>query len=59
MKERVIYNVYYQGFDKFKMAIIGFFSALQTLTPESALGKIFRSRVRDKFRAIKASATNF
>src|SRR3972149_1264395 len=52
MKERVIYNVYYQGFDEFKMAIMGFFSALNTLTPESTLGKTFRSRVRDKFRPI-------
>lgn len=59
MKERVIYNVYYQGFDEFKMAIMGFFSALNTLTPESTLGKTFRSRVRDKFRPIKAPATNF
>ena len=59
MKERVIYNVYYQGFEEFKIAIMGFFSALQRLAPESALGKTLRSRVRDKFRAIKAPATNF
>lgn len=59
MKERVIYNVYYKGFDEFKMAIMGFFSALQTLTPESVLGKTFRSRVRDKFSPIKAPSTNF
>lgn len=39
MKERVVYNVYYQGFDEFRSAILGFFYTLRTLTPESALGK--------------------
>lgn len=55
MKERVIYNVYYEGFDEFKMAIKGFFSALSIATPESTLGKNFRSRIRDKFRPIKVT----
>ena len=54
MKERVIYNTYYEGFDEFRMAIMGFFSTLSTAPPESVLGKNFRSRVRDKFRPIKA-----
>lgn len=53
MKERVIYNVYYENFDDFKIAIMGFFSTLSRLTPGSVLGKSFRSRVRDKFRPIK------
>lgn len=33
MKERVIYNVYYEGFEELKMSIIGLFSALNKLTP--------------------------
>jgi len=49
MKERIIYNTYYEYFEDFKAAIFGFFSALSTLDPESTLGKCFRSRVRDKF----------
>lgn len=54
MKERVIYNIYYEGFDEFRMAIMGFFYALSTAASESVLGKNFRSRVRDKFRPIKS-----
>jgi len=54
MKERVIYNVYYEGFDEFKMAIMGFFSALNQMPSDSAFGLTFRSRVRDKFRPIKS-----
>jgi transposase len=59
MKERVIYNAYYPGFDEFKLAIFGFFSLISSLEPESELGKCFRSRVRDKFRSIGAPAANF
>lgn len=59
MKERVIYNAYYPGFDEFKVAIFGFFSLISFLGPESELGKVFRSRVRDKFRLIGAPAANF
>jgi len=59
MKERVIYNAYYPGFDEFKSAIFGFFSLISSLGSESELGKCFRSRVRDKFRPIGAPAANF
>jgi transposase len=52
MKERVIYNTYYEHFEDFKGAIIGFFAVLATLAAESVLGQSLRSRVRDKFRAI-------
>lgn len=52
MKERVIYNTYYQEFEDFKLAIFGFFALLSTLDAESVLGRCFRSRVRDKFRAV-------
>ncbi|MBS4168131.1 hypothetical protein PARA125_000763 [Parachlamydia sp. AcF125] len=59
MKERVIYNTYYPGFEEFKSAIFGFFNLLSTLEPESLLGQSFRSRIRDKFRSIGAPAANF
>lgn len=52
MKERVIYNTYYEHFDDFKGAIMGFFAALSTLAAESMLGQALRSRVRDQFRPI-------
>ena len=52
MKERVLYNVYYEGFDEFKMAIIGFLNNLSRLCPLSELGKALASRVRDHFSPI-------
>ena len=59
MKERVVYNTYYQEFEDFKSAVFGFFAALSTLDADSVLGKDFRSRVRDKFRPISAPVTAF
>jgi transposase len=59
MKERVIYNTYYEHFEDFKGAVIGFFAVLSTLAVESMLGQSLRSRVRDKFRPIEAPAANF
>ncbi len=59
MKERVIYNTYYEHFEDFKGAILGFFAVLSTVTAESILGQALRGRVRDKFRPIGAPATNF
>lgn len=59
MKERVIYNTYYEYFDDFRGAVLGFFAVLSTAAVESILGQALRSRVRDKFRAIGAPATNF
>jgi len=56
MKERIIYNTYYPEFDDFKTAILGFFTLLPCLDPESELGQCFRRRVRDKFRPIGALA---
>jgi transposase len=54
MKERVIYNTYYEHFEDFKSAVIGFFEVLSTLSVESVLGQTLRGRVRDRFRAIGA-----
>ena len=52
MKERVVYNTYYQEFEDFKFAILGFFKLLANTDPKSELGQCFRSRVRDKFSPI-------
>lgn len=54
MKERVLYNTYYEDFDDFKAAIFGFFATLSVLDAKSVFGQIFRSRVRDRFRLIGA-----
>lgn len=54
MKERVIYNTYYQEFEDFKLAVFGFFATLSALAADSVLGQDFRSRVRDKFRPVGA-----
>lgn len=59
MKERVIYNTYYECFEEFKGAIFGFFAVLSLAAKESILGQTFRSRVRDKFRPIQAPVSNF
>lgn len=52
MKERVIYNTYYQHFDDFRNAIFGFLKLVSELDTESKLGSELRSRVRDQFRPI-------
>lgn len=54
MKERVIYNTYYQDFDDFRSAVFGFFNMLSTLDAGSVLGQSFRSRIRDNLRPIGA-----
>ena len=53
LKERVIYNTYYEEFEEFRDAVFGFFDILSTTDMESALGQSLRSRVRDKFRPIQ------
>jgi len=58
MKERVLYNTYYQEFDDFKKAIFGFLESVSRLDPASILGQVFSSRVRDKFKAIGAPLSN-
>jgi hypothetical protein len=54
MKELVTYNTYYEHFEEFKAAVLGFFAVLSALSAESILGKNFRSRVRDRFRPMGA-----
>jgi len=52
MKERVIYNTYYQEFEDFRLAVLGFLELLSTIDSESELGQSFRRRVRDKFQLV-------
>ena len=54
MKERVIYNSYYQEFEDFRSAVFGFFTTLSTVGEKSIWGQILRQRVKDKFRPINA-----
>jgi transposase len=56
MKEVVVYNTYYEEFEDFRKAIRGFFTTLNGLDPGCQLGQYFRSRIRDKFRAVAAPA---
>lgn len=58
MKERVMYNSYYQYFDDFRQAIFGFLSSVSRFDPKSDLGQAFSSRVRDHFHAIGAPIPN-
>ena len=58
MKQRVLYNAYYEHFDDFKQAVFGFLESLSRLDPKSELGQAFSSRVRDHFRAVGAPIPN-
>jgi len=58
MKQRVLYNTYYQEFEDFKHAIFGFLQSVSSLDPKSVLGQAFSSRVRDHFRAVGAPKPN-
>ena len=58
MKQRVLYNTYYECFDDFKEAVVGFLESFSRMDPESELGLAFASRVRDHFRAIGVPIPN-
>ena len=58
MKERILYNTYYQDFDDFKQVIFGFLESVSNLDPLSTLGRAFSTRVRDHFRAVGAPVSN-
>jgi transposase len=58
MKERVVYNTYYEYFDEFKDAVFGFFSLLSGASEGSELKEALSSRVKDKFTPIQAPAVN-
>lgn len=57
MKERVMYNTYYEDFMDFRNAVLGFLQCVSDLDPDSILGKQFSSRIRDNFRALDTPAT--
>lgn len=59
MKEQVMYNTYYEYFEDFKLAIIGFLESVSSLDPDCVLGQAFASRVRDKFRPIGAPLSTY
>ena len=54
MKEKVVYNSYYEEFEDFRGAVMGFFKLLSGLDPGSYFGQQLRSRVKDQFRPISA-----
>lgn len=54
MKERVVYNTYYEHFENFKDAVFGFFSLLSNAGMDSELKKSLRRRVSDNFSPIQA-----
>jgi transposase len=58
LKERVIYNSYYEDFEEFRDAIMGFFDVLSTADIRSVLGQSLRSRVRDRFSPIQSPLAN-
>ena len=55
MKERIIYNTYYEYVEDFRLAVFGFFDGISRLSAESVLGQNLRSRVRDKSSPINSS----
>lgn len=55
MKERVMYNTYYQEFEEFRNAVLGFLELISGLDMGSKFGKELRSRVRDRFSPIGPS----
>jgi transposase len=59
MKERVIYNTYYEEPEEFRSAVIGFFTILGSLDPKCEMGQYFRQRIRDKFRTVASPLPAF
>ena len=58
LKQRVIYNTYYEYFDDFRQAVFGFLSSISSIDPLSILGQEFSRKVRDCFQAIGAPLPN-
>ncbi|KKL23171.1 hypothetical protein LCGC14_2428070 [marine sediment metagenome] len=58
LKERVLYNTYYQEFEDFRNAVMGFLENVSNLNPTSSLGEELATRVRDKFRPITSPVSN-
>ena len=59
MKERVVYNTYYEHFENFKDAVFGFFSLLSNAGTDSELKKSLCRRVSDNFSPIQAPVPVF
>lgn len=58
LKQRVIYNTYYEYFDDFRQAVFGFLNSVSNIDPLSILGQEFSKKVRDCFQAIGAPLPN-
>jgi hypothetical protein len=54
-----MYNTYYEYFEDFKTALLGVLESVSALDPESILGRIFASRIRDKFRSFGVLISDF
>jgi len=52
MKECVMYNVYYEQFDDFKLAVLGFLEKVSSSEQKSHFGQKLINRIRDKFKPI-------
>lgn len=52
MKERVIYNTYYEEFEDFRFAVIGFLKGISKIASDSEFGQAFSRKIRDKFRPL-------
>lgn len=59
MKERVMYNTYYEHFEEFRAAILGFLDMIDNADPDSPLGQKFTRRVKDNFRPFGAPVSDF
>ena len=59
MKERVVYNTYYEHFENFKDAVFGFFLLLSNAGTDSDLKKSLHQRVSDNFSPIQAPVPIF
>ena len=55
MKEKVVYNTYYEHFENFKDAVFGFFSLLSNAGMDSELKNSLRRRVSDNFSPIQSN----
>ena len=59
LRNKAVYNTYYECFEDFRKAILGFFAVLSAVTAESIVGQTLSRRVRVKFRPIQTPAVNF
>lgn len=59
MKERVVYNTYYECFSSFKQAILNFLGSISNIDPTSELGMVFGRKIQDRFSPIGIDVADF